>query len=159
RLGLRGLYHRVEPPPRPGIGQELEAVAPVPEHARLVAQDERADQLAVTQLDEALRRMLQKGRSDPVAGEPGADEDPGEMGVAEPPLDAARRRRRLPAEAPEVLQVDRRHQRYQDGPDRTASTDGHGHPAGRADDWPVAAVPGRPKAFSRRVEPTPVAET
>ena len=54
--GLQGLAQQLESQGR-GIRLQLEPHAPVPEHARIVAQEERAGQLPVAQVDPGTYRV------------------------------------------------------------------------------------------------------
>src|SRR5262245_740805 len=58
------------------ITYEPKPVSPVPEHARLVAQDERADHVIVPQVQQRLDRSRQKGGTDAVAGRGAPHEHP-----------------------------------------------------------------------------------
>src|SRR5581483_7393787 len=72
-----------EPPLRPGVRQQAEAVAPVPQGAGLVAEQEGAQQFAVAQRQQLAHRGRQQQRADAPAGQARRDEDPRQVRPAQ----------------------------------------------------------------------------
>src|SRR6185437_11183411 len=160
RLSLYYFVHPLKPsPPRTRIRQQAEAVPPVPQHARIIANQKRAGQLRVTQSQQFTHGRAQEQRADALARIERTDENPRQMRPAEATRESVRRRWFLPVIRIPAAWVGVRQQRHQNAADRRCGVSLHGDKTGLLDPRTITTGARMFQTLARRRDAALIVET